>query len=131
MSWLIAPFGRDQAIGFLGGTAAWALAGQGPAAAEAFARADLARYFGAATVAREFPGPAVVTGWGTDPLFRGAYTHARVGAAGARAVLAGAALADGRLRFAGEACHTRYAGTVGGAWASGIAAAEALHARLG
>jgi monoamine oxidase len=131
MSWMLRPFGRDHAIGFIGGEAAWALAHAGPAAAEAFARADLARYFGAEVVARAFPRPAVVTDWGENPLFLGAYTYARVGAAGARAVLAGAALADGRLRFAGEACHTRYAGTVGGAWASGGAAAEAIDARLG
>lgn len=131
MSWMLRPFGRDHAIGFIGGEAAWVLARQGPAAAEAFARADLARYFGAEAMARAFPQPAVVTDWGENPLFRGAYTYARVGAAGARAALAGAALADGRLRFAGEACHTRYAGTVGGAWASGAAAAEAIHASLG
>ncbi|MBL6455245.1 FAD-dependent oxidoreductase [Belnapia sp. T6] len=131
MSWMIAPFGRDHAVGFLGGEAAWALAREGPAAAEAFARADLTRYFGPAEVARAFPDRAVPTDWGENPLFRGAYTYARVGAAGSRAVLAGARLADGRIRFAGEACHTRYAGTVGGAWASGMAAAEALSATLG
>ncbi|MDN3563333.1 NAD(P)/FAD-dependent oxidoreductase [Paeniroseomonas aquatica] len=130
MSWMIAPFGRDQAIGFIGGEAAWDLSRRGPAAAEAAARADLARFFGAETVARAFPEPAVVTDWGENPLFLGAYTYARVGQAGARRLLAEAALADGRLRFAGEACHARYAGTVGGAWASGIAAAEATAATL-
>ena len=103
MSWMLHPFGRDHAIGFTGGEAAWALAREGPAAAEAFARAELARYFGAAAVAGAFRQPAVVTDWGENPLFLGAYSYARVGAAGARAVLAGAALADGRLRFAGEA----------------------------
>ena len=131
MSWVVSPFGRDHAIGFLGGEAAWALAREGPAAAEAHARAELARYFGRADVARAFPRLATVTDWGENPLFLGAYTYARPGAAGARAVLAEARLADGRIRFAGEACHTRYAGTVGGAWASGLAAAEALSATLG
>ncbi len=130
MSWVVAPFGRDHAIGFLGGEAAWALAREGPAAAEAHARAELARYFGAAEVARAFPHPAVVTDWGENPLFLGAYTSARPGCAGARAALAAARPADGRIRFAGEACHTRYAGTVGGAWASGMAAADALSATL-
>jgi monoamine oxidase len=130
MSWVVAPFGRDHAIGFLGGEAAWALAREGPAAAEAHARAELVRYFGAAEVARAFPHPAVATDWGENPLFLGAYTYARPGCAGARAALAEAQLADGRIRFAGEACHTRYAGTVGGAWASGMAAAEALSATL-
>ena len=130
LSWMIAPFGRDQAIGFIGGEVAWELSRRGPAAAEAAARADLARFFGAEAVARAFPHPAVVTDWGENPLFLGAYTYARVGQAGARTLLADAALAEGRLRFAGEACHTRYAGTVGGAWASGLAAAEATAATL-
>ena len=130
MSWVMSPFGRDHAIGFLGGDAAWFLAREGPAAAEACARAELARYFGPAEVARAFSGRAVATDWGENPLFLGAYTYARPGAAGARAALAEARPADGRIRFAGEACHTRYAGTVGGAWASGMAAAEALSATL-
>ncbi|WP_043363196.1 FAD-dependent oxidoreductase [Belnapia sp. F-4-1] len=130
MSWVVSPFGRDHAIGFLGGEAAWALAREGPAAAEATARAELAHYFGEAELARAFSHPAVATDWGENPLFLGAYTYARPGSAGARAALAEARLADGRIRFAGEACHTRYAGTVGGAWASGMAAADALSATL-
>ncbi|MFC7476849.1 flavin monoamine oxidase family protein [Dankookia sp. GCM10030260] len=131
MSWMLWPWGRDYAVGFIGGAAAWALAREGPAAAEAFARAELARYFGAAEVARAFAPGAVATGWAEDPLFLGAYSHARVGQYGARAVLRDATLADGRLRFAGEACHTRIAGTVGGAWESGERAARAIDAALG
>jgi monoamine oxidase len=136
LSWMLWPWGRDHAIGFLGGEAAWALAREGPAAAEAHARAELARYVGAAEVARcfglEARGPgAVVTGWAEDPLFLGAYSHARIGCHGARAALRDAELAAGRLRFAGEACHSRLAGTVGGAWESGERAAGAVHAALG
>lgn len=130
MSWILWPFGRAHAIGFIGGERAWALAAAGPAAAERFARAELARYFGAARVGAAFEPGAVVTDWAEDPLFRGAYSIAAPGQGGARAVLGGAALADGRLRFAGEACHKRYAGTVGGAWESGVRAAEAVVARL-
>lgn len=130
MSWMLWPFGRDHAIGFIGGEAAWALAREGPAAAEACARAELARYFGAVRVARVFAPGAVVTRWAEEPLFLGAYSYARVGQAGARAALRDAALAGGRLHFAGEACHTRYAGTVGGAWDSGAMAARALAADL-
>jgi monoamine oxidase len=125
-SWVLWPFGRDHAIGYIGGEAAWELAREGPAAAEAFARAELARFFGAARVERAFRPGAVATRWAEDPLFRGSYSHALVGHAGARAALRDAALADGRLRFAGEACHERYAGTVGGAWESGERAARAL-----
>jgi len=126
------PFGRDHLIGFIGGRAAWDLARAGPAAAEAFAREELSRFFGPARVARALRAPAaVVTDWGTNPFTRGAYSYARPGHAGARAALAAAALAGGRLRFAGEACHTRLAGTVGGAWESGQAAARAVAAALG
>ena len=131
MSWMLWPWGRDHAVGFIGGAAAWALAREGPAAAEAFARAELARYFGTAEVARTFASGAAVTGWAKDPLFLGAYSHARVGQYGARAVLRDATLAEGRLRFAGEACHTRTAGTVGGAWESGERAARGIDATLG
>lgn len=131
MSWMLWPFGRDHAVGFLGGERAWAMAREGPAAAEAAARAELARYFGGEAVARAFPDPAVVTRWGEDPLFLGAYSHAVPGGAGARALLRDAAPGEGRLRFAGEACHARYAATLGGAWASGEHAAEQVHAALG
>lgn len=126
------PFGRDHLIGFVGGRAAWDLARAGPAATEAFARDELARLFGAARIARALRTPAaVVTDWGTEPCTRGAYSHALPGHAGARTTLAEAALAGGRLRFAGEACHPRLAGTVAGAWESGQAAARAVAAALG
>jgi monoamine oxidase len=136
MSWMLWPFGRDLAVGFLGGERAWALSREpDPAAAtEAAAREELARYFGSDAVARAFPpgpGACVVTRWGEDPFFRGAYSHALPGRAGARAVLRDAAPAEGRLRFAGEACHLRYAATAGGAWDSGEHAAAAVHAALG
>jgi monoamine oxidase len=131
MSFHAWPFGRDHLVGFVGGRAAWELARAGPAAAEAFAREELARFFGAARIARALRAPAVVTDWDANPFVRGAYSYARPGCAGARAALAGVALAGGRLRFAGEACHTRLAGTVAGAWESGRAAARAVAAALG
>jgi monoamine oxidase len=130
MSWMLWPFGRDHVIGFVGGARAWALAAAGPAELELAARAELARYFDRDVVARGFPEPALTSRWGADPLFLGAYSHALPGCAGARATLRDAAPWGGRLRFAGEACHPRYAATVGGAWASGEAAALALHAAL-
>jgi monoamine oxidase len=67
----------------------------------------------------------VVTGWGTNPLTLGAYAYARPGYADARRWLAEPVF-DGRLSFAGEACHVGLAGTVGGAYLSGVAAAERL-----
>ncbi|HEX4261616.1 MAG TPA: FAD-dependent oxidoreductase, partial [Acetobacteraceae bacterium] len=119
------PQGFDHVVGFFGGRAAWALAAEPPDATEAFVRAELRRRFGARADAA-LGGPAVVTRWGTDPFSRGAYAYARPGQAGARAVL-GRPLAGGRLCFAGEACHTEgLAGTVGGAWLTGTAAADAV-----
>ena len=70
----------------------------------------------------------MVTGWGGDPLTRGAYAYARPGHADARAALA-EPLAGGRLVFAGEAaCTDGLAGTVAGAWRSGRAAAATVTA---
>ncbi|MGL1576703.1 FAD-dependent oxidoreductase, partial [Vibrio parahaemolyticus] len=64
--------------------------------------------------------------WTVSPLFLGAYAYAIPGQTGARAALRDA-LWDGRLHFAGEACAPAgLAGTVGGAYASGRAAAEAV-----
>lgn len=128
--WVLWPAGRDHAVGYIGGTQARALESAGPAEAHAFARGELARLIGARRLARTFRPGATVTRWGADPLFRGAYSYAVPGGAGARAVLRDAALLDGRLRLAGEACHATLAGTVGGAWESGVAAARALHDSL-
>jgi monoamine oxidase len=120
MSWVFWPFGSDHIFGFVGGARAWELSRQGPAATEAAARADLGAIFGPR--AKAALGECLVSDWGGNPLFRGSYTHARPGYHASRAVLA-APLGEGRLRFAGEACHARFAGTVAGAWLSGAAAA--------
>jgi monoamine oxidase len=95
---------------------------EGPAAAEALVRAEIAARLGSRAPEAFRPG-ALVSAWRSDPWSRGVYSHARVGAAAARAVLAGP-LADGRLCLAGEACHDGLAGTVGGAWLSGVTAAR-------
>lgn len=121
MSWVFWPFGADHIFGFVGGARAWDLSRQGPAATEAAARADLAALFGPRAEAAL--GDALVSDWGENPLFRGSYTHARPGHHASRAALA-TPLGEGRLSFAGEACHARFAGTTGGAWLSGEAAAR-------
>ncbi|MBC7802180.1 MAG: FAD-dependent oxidoreductase, partial [Gemmatimonadaceae bacterium] len=70
----------------------------------------------------------LVTGWAADPLTLGAYAYAPPGKAGMRGQLAQACPA-GRLLFAGEAVRTDgLAGTVGGAFLSGIDAADRLAA---
>jgi monoamine oxidase len=90
-------------------------------ATEEAARADLAAIFGPRAAAAL--GVCAGTDWASDPLFLGSYSHARPGHHASRAVLA-QPLAGGRLVFAGEACHSRLAGTVAGAWMSGEAAAQ-------
>lgn len=123
------PFGRPILTCHVGGDAAAALEMEGDAALESFMRAELARRFGAAAPAALRPAP-IVTAWRRDPWSRGVYSHARIGRAAARGVLA-QPLAGGRLCLAGEACDARLAGTVGGAWRSGEAAARAALASLG
>ena len=117
------PRGKPIAQGWIGGASVPGIEREGPAAAEALVREEIAARLGS-DAPRAFRPGALVSAWGADPLSLGVYTHARIGAAGARAVLA-APLADGRLAFAGEACHPALAGTVGGAWLSGEAAARA------
>ncbi len=116
------PGDMDHVIGFVGGRAAWALAGD-PAAEAALARDELRTMLGGAARLGE---SAVVTGWATDPFALGAYAYAPPGQAGMRGVLEAAFPAE-RLLFAGEACRTDgLAGTVGGAFASGRDAAARL-----
>ncbi len=118
------PDGEAHLVGYVGGAAAWSLAGD-DRAAEAFARSELRALFGA-DADRDLGDGAAVTGWATDPFSRGAYAYARPGCADARGALA-QPLADGRLVFAGEACRTDgLAGTVAGAWLSGRDAARAV-----
>ncbi len=122
MPMMMWPDGQRHAVGFIGGRAALDLAGSSSEAAS-FMRAELVRLLGT-RAGRAFEcGEALTTGWGTDPLFLGAYAYARPGHAGARAEL-GRPAWDGRLIFAGEACATDgKAGTVAGAYESGVAAA--------
>ena len=71
---------------------------------------------------RRFLTPLGASNWGEDPWTGGAYSHARVGQAHQRAVLA-APLED-RLFFAGEACSKPDFSTAHGAYRTGLAAAE-------
>lgn len=116
------PRGQPVASAWIGGPLAAEVEREGPAAAEALVRAEIAVRLGARAADAFRPG-AAISAWRSDPWSLGVYSHARVGAAGARAVLA-APLAEGRLCLAGEACHDGLAGTVGGAWLSGVAAAR-------
>jgi len=116
------PTGRNFVSGWVGGSIAWELSRAGPRAIEEFSRTELRRSFGTRIdTALEF---ALVTGWGNDPLYRGAYAYARPGKVDARTRL-GAPIGDGRLLLAGEALNDDgLAGTLAGAWNSGVRAAE-------
>jgi monoamine oxidase len=118
------PGAPDQIVGFVGGPAAWDFSRAGPAATEAFARDELRRLLGADAVVEG----AVVTGWGADPAYLGAYAYARPGGVDARAAMDAPI---GGVVFAGEAwCMDGLAGTVGGAYRSGERAAALALARL-
>jgi monoamine oxidase len=120
----------DHMTAWIGASTAWELTSAGPAAADDFVRGELRSLLGGGIDRAFRPGVALVSTWGTDPLFRGAYAYARPGHAAARLALA-EPLADGRLVFAGEATHATLAGTVGGAWEAGERAAAAVLAGFG
>jgi len=121
ISWIARPVGAPVMLAFIGGSLAWELSRAGKRATEAHARAEFARVFGVEAAAAL--GPPIITEWGEDPHFLGSYSHAIPGGQAARRVLT-EPLGNGRLIFAGEACHPRYAATVAGAWLSGEAAAQ-------
>ena len=68
--------------------------------------------------------PLTATRWRQEPYIGGSYSHARVGKAAQRGVLA--APVDGRIHFAGEACHPYDFSTAHGAYETGVAAARAI-----
>jgi monoamine oxidase len=116
--------GHDLATGWIGGKLAIEVEREGPAAAEALLRAEIAARLGH-DAPRAFRPGALASAWSGDPFSRGAYSHGRIGSGDARAVLA-TPLAGGRLCLAGEACDTTgLAATLAGAWASGETAASA------
>ncbi|HTK36117.1 MAG TPA: NAD(P)/FAD-dependent oxidoreductase [Caulobacteraceae bacterium] len=115
------PFGRPLIEGFFGGDLAAELEGEGEAAFGAFAIEELVSLLGS-----DFRRKArflTASTWAREPWTGGAYSHARPGHAGARAVLA--APVEERLFFAGEACSPHHFSTAHGAYETGVAAAEA------
>lgn len=117
------PLDRDYLTGFIGGDRAWSLA-RDPDALADLARAELRRALGGGAVLDLLP--AIITDWGANPAFAGAYAYAGPGDADHRGALAAAFPAE-RVVFAGEATRTDgLAGTVGGAYLSGIEAARRL-----
>jgi monoamine oxidase len=111
----------------VGGSFGRGLAAQGAAAMVDFAVGWLADLFGSgvkAAVKRSY-----ATQWNKDPGVLGAFSSAAPGNQPARRVLMESI--NDRLWFAGEAVDEAWWGTVGGAWESGIRAADAVIKRLG
>ena len=118
-SYRLSPFGWPIVEAFFGGDCAEALeAGD----AAAFAIDELVALLGSDWRARLTP--LAVTRWRREPWVGGSYSHARVGRAGERDVLA--APVDDRIIFAGEACHPFDFSTAHGAFETGVSAADAV-----
>ena len=121
-AYTLRPFGRPMVEGFFGGDLAAALEAEGDGAFTAFATDELVALFG--TDLRRRLRPLAESRWGRDPFIRGAYSHARPGHAGARAVLRRPV--EDRIFFAGEACSPHAFSTAHGAYETGVEAAEAV-----
>lgn len=119
----LSPFGWPIVESFFGGACAEAL--ENGRAATAFAIDELVNLLGSAWRARLRP--LAATRWREEAWIGGSYSHARVGCAGQRQVLAEPV--EDRLFFAGEACSRQDFSTAHGAYATGVAAAERVLAR--
>jgi monoamine oxidase len=116
----LSPFGLPIVESFFGGACAEAMP-DGRAASD-FAIEELVGLLGSDW--RRRLAPVHATHWRGEPHIHGSYSHARVGQAGQRAVLA--APVDDRLFFAGEACSRHDFSTAHGAYQTGVDAAEAI-----
>ena len=121
----LSPFGWPIIESFLGGTCAEGL--EDERAAAAFAIDELVALLGSGW--RDRLRPLAATRWRAERHIHGSYSHARIGAAGQRRMLAKPV--DQRLFFAGEACSESDFSTAHGAYRTGIAAADAVLASAG
>jgi monoamine oxidase len=116
------PFGRPVIECYFGGSLARELEAEGGDAFARLAIDQIAAHLGADI--RKRLSPIFGSAWGRDPWALGAYSYARPGDAGARAVLA--ETVEERLFFAGEACSVNDYSTAHGAYRTGETAAEAV-----
>lgn len=123
-SFQIRPFGTPSIEGFYGGTFACELEDAGSGALSAQAIDEVVALLGSDFRTRL--SPLAESRWAHDPFAQGAYSAARPGHAGARAMLA--APVDGRLFFAGEATSPHFFSTAHGARDSGERAAQEIMA---
>jgi monoamine oxidase len=126
-SYRLALFGWPVIESFIGGDCAELLEDKDDRAAAEFAIGELVGLLGSDWRAKL--SPLARTRWRHASHIHGSYSHAKVGAAGQRAVLA--APVDDRLFFAGEACSRHDFSTAHGAYETGIAAADAILAAHG
>jgi monoamine oxidase len=125
-SFQIRPFGTPTIEGFYGGTFARELEDAGPGALSAQAIDEVVALLGSNF--RRRLSPLAESRWAHDPFAQGAYSAARPGHAGARAILASPV--DGRLFFAGEATSPHFFSTAHGARDSGERAAREIMVTL-
>jgi monoamine oxidase len=123
----LGQFGWPMIECFFGGDCAEMLEQDGEGAAADFAVGELVALLGSDWRTRLTP--LAATRWRAEPHIHGSYSHAKVGAAPQRAVLAEPV--DSRLFFAGEACSRVDFSTAHGAYETGIAAANAVIAASG
>jgi monoamine oxidase len=123
----IKHFGRNIAIGYLGGRFSSELESAGKEAMRDFAMEQLKGMFGSDIDRNR--SKWIATSWEGDPFIRGGYSAARPGEGHRRADLA-TPVGD-RLFFAGEATSKEFFSTVHGAYYSGIAAARQAASTLG
>ena len=124
LDFLVHPFDSRLMVAFAGGAYGRALSCARPrdAAHEVLARLR------ACVGGLGRPKTCAVTDWSRNALFGGSYAYLRSGGGAARAQLAQAG--GPRLHFAGEACASELVQTCGGAYLSGLRAADTIHARL-
>lgn len=114
--------GRPALIGFVAGKLARALESKSDAEITAAAMRSLRDMLGTGIPE---PTAAAVVRWSADPLAGGSYSYVAVGAKEADRDLLAAPVSN-RLFFCGEATMRNYAGTVHGAYLSGLRAAARL-----
>ncbi|MDB5711884.1 MAG: FAD-dependent oxidoreductase [Sphingomonas bacterium] len=118
-SYRLSPLGAPVIESFFGGDCAEALE---DADATAFAIDEIVALLGSDWRTRLKP--IAATRWRHEPFIHGSYSHAQIGMAPQRAVLA--ASVDRRLFFAGEACSAHDFSTAHGAYATGRAQADSI-----
>ena len=117
---VVRPYGRNMAIGHIGGKGANILRSQKEDAAIRAAVGALMSAFGTGIKDAAIKGH--YTNWGNDEWTRGAFSSQKVGAILSREEMAKPL--HQRLFFAGEATSIEWSGSVAGAYSSGVRAAN-------